>query len=84
MVAAEMGETIKAEDKAASDHVSSRLKIAQKQAETRRVAQGEGAPSAAETARSITGAFGAFANVITSALRFLAKHPYPPPYLLAS
>lgn len=73
----EAGKTTKAEDKVATDHISSRLKVAQMEAETRRIEQGEGAPSTAETARSITGALGAFANVITSALRLLAKYPLP-------
>ena len=54
---------------------ASRLKTAQREDEAQRVGRGEGPVSFTESARSITGVFGAIASVITSALKFLARFP---------
>lgn len=70
-VADEMGRATRSEDSAATDH----LKAAQKEAEAQRIERGEGAPSAAETARTIGGVFGAAAKVVTNALEAIARLP---------
>ena len=76
-VADEDNEISESERKAASKQkktASSRLKTVQMEDEARRVERGEGAPSAAETARSIAGVIGGIANVVTSALHFIASN----------
>lgn len=68
----------KQERKAANETkkaAASRLKTAQREDEAQRVWRGEGPVSFTESARSITGVFGAIASVITSALKFLARFP---------
>ena len=68
----------KQERKAANEAkkaAASRLKTAQREDEAQRVGRGEGPVSFSESARSITGVFGAIASVITSALKFLARFP---------
>lgn len=60
---------------AAKKAAASRLKTAQREDEAQRVGRGEGPVSFTESARSITGVFGAIASVITSALKFLARLP---------
>lgn len=69
---------VKQERKAANEAkkaAASRLKTAQREDEAQRVGRGEGPVSFTESARSITGVFGAIASVITSALKFLARFP---------
>lgn len=68
----------KQERKAANETkkaAANRLKTAQREDEAQRVGRGEGPVSFTESARSITGVFGAIASVITSALKFLARFP---------